>query len=67
MTIAKQAQIRTNIKQYFDMAYEGEAVIVPRKQGKNVVIISENEYNRLNQAVRIAAYATAVSETKEHK
>lgn len=67
MTIAKQAQIRTNIKQYFDMAYEGEAVIVPRKQGKNVVIISENEYNRLNQAVRVAAYATAVSETKEHK
>ena len=57
MMIAKQMDIRSNIKKYFDIAYEGEPVIVPRKEKKNVVIISEEEYNRLTQAARIAAYA----------
>ncbi len=57
MTIAKQMEIRANIKKYFDMANAGEVVIVPRKQGKNVVIISEEEYNNLNRIERIGTYA----------
>ena len=44
MTIAKQMEIRDNIKKFFDLAHSGEPVIVPRKQNKNVVIISESEY-----------------------
>ena len=47
MTLAKQADIRSNIKKYFDAAFEGQIIIVPRKQNKNVVILSEQEYNRL--------------------
>ncbi len=62
MVIAKQMDIRSNIKKFFDMAYEGEPVIVPRKQGRNVVIISENEYNRMNQAARLSSYAVSLSE-----
>ena len=58
--IAKQMDVRSNIKKYFDMAFDGEAVIVPRKQGRNIVIISEDEYNRLNQASRLSAYAHSV-------
>ena len=49
MTIVKQMEIRDNIKKYFDIAYSGEPVIVPRKDNKNVVIISEDafkEYER---------------------
>ena len=61
MIIAKQMDIRSNIKKFFDMAYEGEPVIVPRKQGRNVVIISEAEYNRMSQAARLSAYALSFS------
>ena len=58
--IAKQMEIRSNIKEYFDRAYSGETIIVARKQSRNVVIISEEEYNRLLQAARVGAYASAM-------
>lgn len=57
MIITKQMDIRSNIKKYFDLAYNGEAVFVSRKQSKNVVIISEEKYNDLNRANRLQAYA----------
>ena len=47
MTVAKQIDIRANIKKYFDMSFNGEPVIVPRKENKNVVIVSEKDYNEL--------------------
>ncbi len=62
MIIAKQMDIRSNIKEYFDLAYDGEAIVVPRKQGKNVVIISEERYNSLSQIERMETYAGAVSQ-----
>ena len=62
MLIAKQMDIRSNIKKYFDIAYDGEAVVVPRKQDRNVVIISESEYNRLSQLERLSKYAHSLSE-----
>ncbi|MCR5625699.1 MAG: type II toxin-antitoxin system Phd/YefM family antitoxin [Lachnospiraceae bacterium] len=61
MTIAKQMEVRSNIKKYFDIAFNGDPVIVPRKGNKNVVIISEEEYNSLEQLRREAAYASALS------
>lgn len=60
MVIAKQMDIRANIKKYFDMAYNGEPVVVPRKENKNVIIISESLYNELTMANRLSTYATAV-------
>ena len=65
--IAKQVDVRANIKKYFDMACDGEAVIVPRKQNRNVVIISENEYRRLTQKARLDAYAQALSSDRDRK
>lgn len=56
MIIAKQMEIRDNIKKYFDIAFDGETVVVPRKENKNVVIISESEYNRLQQSNRLQMY-----------
>ena len=49
--IVKQVDVRANIKQYFELACSGEPIIVPRKDNKNIVIISEAEYNRLQQEV----------------
>ena len=53
--------VRANMKKYFDMACDGEAVVVPRKQDHNVVIISESEYSRLTQAARLSAYAQSLT------
>ena len=58
--IVKQMEIRANIKKYFDLAYSGDVIIVPRIGNKNVVIISEEEYNRIKQADRLNAYANSI-------
>lgn len=50
MIATKQMDLRANIKKYFDIAFNGEPVIVSRKENKNVVIISETEYNELAKA-----------------
>ena len=47
MIATKQMDLRANIKKYFDLAFNGETIIVSRKENKNVVVISEQEYNEL--------------------
>ena len=56
MIATKQMDIRANIKKYFDLAFNGDPIIVSRKANKNVVIISETEYNNLQKAKRNAEY-----------
>ena len=56
MIATRQMDIRDNIKKYFDLAFDGETVVVSRKQNKNVVVISEKEYNELQKAKRNAEY-----------
>lgn len=56
MIATKQMDIKANIKKYFDLAFNGEPIIVSRKANKNVVIISETEYNNLQKAKRNAEY-----------
>ncbi|MCR5097982.1 MAG: type II toxin-antitoxin system Phd/YefM family antitoxin [Lachnospiraceae bacterium] len=65
--IVKQGEIRANIKKYFDMAYEGEYILVPRKDNKNVVIISEESFEQMRQNDRLAAYTRAVPELVENR
>lgn len=67
MVIAKQMEIRSNIKKFFDIAYEGESVVVPRKGDRNVVIISEKEFNRLLQYSRLSSYAQALADNNKSK
>ena len=56
MTVAKQMDIRSNIKSYFDMASLGDTIFVPRKANKNVYIISQHEYESFQMAKRNAEY-----------
>lgn len=56
MIATKQMDLRANIKKYFDLAFNGETVVVSRKENKNVVVISEREYNELQKAKRNAEY-----------
>ena len=67
LVIAKQMDIRSNIKKFFDMANEGEAIVVPRKGNRNVVIISESEYNRLCQYSRLSSYAQKIPDIMKSK
>ncbi|MBE5827344.1 MAG: type II toxin-antitoxin system Phd/YefM family antitoxin [Butyrivibrio sp.] len=64
MLIAKQMDIRANIKKYFDLAYNGETILVPRKESKNIVIMSEDEYNRITRAERLGSYAEKITAAK---
>ena len=63
--IARQMDVRANIKKYFDMAYEGDAIIVPRKANKNVVIISEQLFWELEKNRRNAEYLAKLDRADE--
>lgn len=65
MIATKQMDIRANIKKYFDLAFDGEPVIVSRKENRNVVIISEAEYNELAKAKRNAEYLAKLDRSRE--
>lgn len=65
MIAAKQMDVGANIKKYFDMAFDGEPVIVARKENKNVVIISEAEYNALEKAKKNAEYLAKLNKADE--
>ena len=57
--------LRANIKKYFDLAFNGETIIVSRKENKNVVVISEVEFNELQKAKRNAEYFAMLDESIE--
>lgn len=65
MIATKQMDVRANIKKYFDMAFNGEPVIVSHKENKNVVIISEAEYNELEKAKKNAEYLAKLNRADE--
>ena len=65
MMVTKQMDVRANIKKYFDLAFGGETGVVSRKQNKNVVVISEKEYNELQKAKRNAEYLAKLDRSAE--
>jgi antitoxin YefM len=57
MLAVNYSTIRENLKSYCDKVTDlNETVIVTRKDEKNVVIISLDEWNELQKAVRNADY-----------
>lgn len=56
MIATKPIDLRANLKNYLDNAFNGEPVIVSQKNNQNVVILSEREYNNLVKAKRNAEY-----------
>lgn len=65
MIAAKPIDVRAKLKDYMDMAFNGEPVIVSRKGNKNVVIVSEQEYNDLQKAKRNAEYLKKLDRSLE--
>lgn len=65
ITVAKQVDVRANMKKYFDMACAGRAVMVPRKENRNIIILSEWEFHELERARQIAEYIAALDLSSE--
>lgn len=65
MIAAKPIDVRAKLKDYMDMAFNGDPVIVCRKGNKNVVIVSEQEYNELQKAKRNAEYLKKLDKSLE--
>ena len=63
ITVVKQVDVRSNMKKYFDMVSDGVTVIIPRKENKNIVLISEKEYQALEKAVRNSEYLKMLDES----
>lgn len=62
MIAVNYSTIRENLKSYCDkVTDENETVIVTRKGEKNVVIISLDEWNALQKALRNAEYLSKLN------
>lgn len=71
MLAVKAFELRNNQKKVLDTVADGETVIVSRPQNKNIVIVSQDEYNDLLRLAKIAkrleAYNRAFHEFGEDK
>jgi len=57
MVATNYTTVRNNLKSYCDMAYDSdEAIIVTRKENKNVVILSLERFNLMEKAIRNSQY-----------
>ena len=66
MLAVNYSTIRNRLKDYCDQVTENyEAVIITRKDEKNVVIISLDEYNSLIKAAKNAAYLDMLDRSME--
>jgi len=63
MIAIKTREMRDKFKEYCDKAASGETVIVTRKGNKNVVVISEKEYNNMLKAARNAEYLAMIDKS----
>ena len=66
MLAVNYSTIRNNLKSYCDKATdENETVIVTRKDEKNVVIISLEQYNSMMKAARNAEYLAKIDRSMQ--
>ena len=56
MRAIKPDEIRTNQRKVFDEVYEGEILLIIRPHKKNVVVLSEDEFNKRDKALRNIEY-----------
>ena len=66
MLAANYTTVRENLKAYCDKATdEDETVVVTRKNDKNVVLISLNEWSRLSKAAKNMEYLNMLDNSFE--
>ncbi len=60
MTATVTADLKKNIKYFFDKAFSGEYVFVARPERKNVVVISEDAFNEYQRLKNNEEYLTKI-------
>ncbi|MFV0529119.1 MAG: type II toxin-antitoxin system Phd/YefM family antitoxin [Lachnospiraceae bacterium] len=60
MIALKTIDIRNNFKKVSDLINSGEKVLISRPRNKNLVVISEQEYNELEKSHRNAEYLAKI-------
>ncbi len=66
MVAVNYSTIRNNLKTYCDKASDdGEVVVVTRKEEKNVVILSMEQYNQLQKQVVNAKYLSMLDKSMQ--
>lgn len=63
MLAVKSIDMRDNFKTLCDKVFEGETLIISRPKNKNVVMMSEAEYNEMLKAKRNADYLTMLDKS----
>ncbi len=56
MLAVKSMDVRKNFRDWCDKVVNGETVIVSRPKNKNIILVSEKEYNELQKAKRNTEY-----------
>ena len=64
MRVVRPVELRNNQKEMLDLAYNGEILIISRPAKKNVVVLSEDEFNKREKALRNAEYLVNVKGEK---
>ncbi len=64
MIAIKAIELRDKFKEICDMVAEGETVIVSRPHRKNVVVLSEKEYNAMVKAKKNAEYLAMLDQSE---
>ena len=63
MIAVKPSQMRSNFKALCDRVSNGETIIVSRPNNKNVVVLSEKEYNDMHKAAKNADYLNMIDKS----
>ena len=65
MRAIKPVELRSKQKELLDLAYNGEILLVARPAKKNVVVLSESEFNKREKALRNAEYLAMLDQSIE--
>lgn len=59
----KTTDLRDNFKKISELASSGEKILISRPHNKNLVLLSEKEYNELEKARRNAEYLAKLDQS----
>ncbi len=65
ITATMATDLKANLKYYIDKALSGDSIIITRPKQRNVVMISEREYNELLRLKNNAEYSYKLNRSIE--
>lgn len=58
-------EVRNHFRDFCDKVFNGETLIISRPKNKNIVMISEKEYNEMMKAKQNAEYLSMLDKSME--